>query len=431
VRVLLLAGNYSPELTASAPLTTDFARYMRDAGHEVSVVTTFPHYPQWKRWKGYEGLYRCEALDGVTVRRIKHYIPTRPTPAKRIAYHGTFSFGSLAPALLSGRADVILCVTPPLELAISAWILRLIWGVPQILWIKDLVPDVAIQLGMLRNRAAIIAGRGLEQFAYKTSQKLLVICESFRNNICRKGVPPEKLVVIPDWVDVRAIDPGRVSGTFRGEHAISPGKFLALHAGNIGAKQKLELVVHAAKLLEQFPEIEFLIVGEGARKFDVMAEAERLGVRNVRFLPLQPESQFAEMLGAANVLILHQQRQVSDSVIPSKLLKYMASGRPIVATAAPDSETASTVFRSGCGELVEPESPDKLAAAILRLYRNDELARRHGAAGRRFVCENFSRHVVLRRIEILLCDIAAKSPSAPLISELSEDANITGIASRE
>jgi len=436
MRVLLLAGNYSPEQTASAPLTTDFARYMQAAGHEVSVVTTFPHYPQWKVWQGYDGLYRREQLGGVEVRRIRHYVPHRPTPLRRILYYSSFGLASLAPALLSGRADLILCVTPPLELAVSARVLSLLWRAPYVLWIKDLVPDVAIQLGMLKSRVAIAAARILERFAYKTSQRLVVICQSFQDNLCKRGIPPEKVEVVPDWVDLQAIRPERASHGFRTEHGIGREKFVALHAGNIGDKQKLELLVRAAKQLENFPEIEFLIVGDGARKPAVVAEAERLAACNVRFLPLQPESRLAEMLAAANVLILHQQSQVSDSVIPSKLLKYMASGRPVVATAAPNSETAIAVGRTGCGQVVEPERPDKLATAILQFYRDEGLARRHGAAGRRFVSENFSREVVLRRMEILLCSIAGKALPPPrsfdsqLVSDIPEEAKVTTFRTR-
>jgi len=425
MRLLLMAGNYAPEKTASAPLTTDFASYMRDAGHEVSVVTTFPHYPQWKVWEDQHGLYRREEFDGVIVRRIRHYVPARPSPLKRVLYYGSFGALAFAPGLASGRPDLILCVTPPLELALSGRALSLLWGVPYILWIKDLVPDVAIQLGMLKNRAAIGAARLLERFAYTQAERLLVICQSFETNLRQKGVPPEKISIIPDWVDVKEIHPGVSGGAFRMGHEIDREKFLVIHAGNIGDKQKLELLLDAAKELQGFPAIEFLIVGDGARKSVVVAQAEKLNLHNVRFLPLQPRERFAEMLAAANILVLHQQRQVSDSVIPSKLLTYMASGRAIVATAAPESETARVLGRARCGSIVEPESPTKFAAAVLELYRNRDLADRYGDAGRNFVCENFSREVVLRRIESLLREAsdtplirATGAGGSPVIAEL-------------
>jgi len=404
MRLLLMAGNYSPEKTASAPLTTDFAAYLRRAGHSVSVVTTFPHYPQWKRWGGQHSFYSREDLDGVTVRRIWHYIPARPSPLKRILYYSSFGILALGPALISSRPDLILCVTPPLELALSARALSLLWRVPYALWIKDLVPDLAIQLGMLTNRAAIATARVFERFAYENSSRLFVICESFQSNLHQKGVPSDKIAVVPNWVDVQALQPGMHANAFRADHGIGPEKFLVVHAGNIGEKQKLELLVQAAKRLEPYTTVEFLIVGDGARKGAVMAEAERLRLANVRFFPLQPADRFAEILAAANVLILHQQRDVLDTVIPSKLLTYMASGRPIIATVAASSETALAVERARCGSVIEPESPAALAAEILNLYQNAELVHQYGARGRSFVCEHFSREIVLGRMEKLLCE---------------------------
>lgn len=424
MRLLVMAGNYAPEKTASAPLTTDFASYMCEAGHDVSVVTTFPHYPQWKVWEGSGSLYKREKLEGVTVRRVRHYIPRRPTPLKRIFYYGSFGGLAFFPGLLSGRPDLILCVTPPLELAVSARLLSAFWRVPYVLWIKDLVPDVAIQLGMLKNNVAIGAARMLERFAYATSRKLLVICRSFEQNLQKKDVSSEKIAIIPDWVDVRAIRPGVRANAFRQDHGISSESFLVLHSGNIGDKQKLELLVHAAKRLESIPGIEFLIVGDGARKTAVVAEAKRIGASNVRFLPLQPRGRLAEMLAAADVLILHQQRDVSDSVIPSKLLTYMASARPLIATASRQSETAFAVDRARCGAIVEPEDTDALAAAVLQLYRDPDRCRAYGTEGRKHVCENFSRDVVLRRLEDVLIGICGK-PAGNANSRDEHDAAVS------
>lgn len=403
MRILVMAGNYAPEKTASAPLTADFCRYLTAAGHSVSVVTTFPHYPQWKVWQEYRGhFYAKETIDGVSVYRILNYIPQRPTPLKRVLYYGTFGIQALLPALASGRPDVIVCVTPPLELSISASILKLLWRVPFVLWIKDLVPDIAIQLGMLKNSLLISLARRLETFAYTTATKLLVLGGSFAENICNKGVPAQKVSVVSDWVNTELIRPDIPGAAFRQKYEVDAGAFVVLHAGNIGDKQRLELLVRSAKVLHGRKDIQFLIVGDGARKADVVAEAKGLGLSNVKFLPLQPQEQFPEMLAAADVLILHQHAGVTDSVIPSKLLTYMAAGRPIVVTAAPESAAGIAVSRSGCGIAVEPENPTALAQAIVQLLTDQKLRTQCGTSGRTFVSENFSRATVLSHLESLL-----------------------------
>jgi glycosyltransferase involved in cell wall biosynthesis len=198
-----------------------------------------------------------------------------------------------------------------------------------------------------------------------------------------------------------------ISGkAFREKNGIASNAFVVLHAGNIGDKQRLELVIQASKHLEGQRDIQFVIVGDGARKAAVVAEAIRLRANNVTFLPLQPEEKFAQMLASADVLALHQHAGVTDSVIPSKLLAYMASGNPIVATAAPDSGTRRLMELAGCGLIVEPEKPEAFAEAIRKFAEDRNLGARCGASGRNFCCKNFSREVVLSRLESLLYEIA-------------------------
>jgi colanic acid biosynthesis glycosyl transferase WcaI len=353
------------------------------------------------------------------VRRIRNYIPQRPRPFKRVLYYTSFAAGAFLPACVSGRPDLVLCVTPPLELALSAYALQLIRGVPFVLWIKDLVPDVAIQLGMLKNSLAIALARTLERFAYKRAAKLLVLSDGFADNIVRKGISPGKVQVVSDWVNTEFIKPEYSGIEFREQNGIAATAFVVLHAGNIGDKQKLELLIPAAKGLEQYKDIQFVIVGDGARKAAVVAETVRLGAGNVKFLPLQPGELLPQMLASADVLALHQHAGVTDSVIPSKLLTYMASGRPIVATSAEGSDTHRLMSQAKCGLAVEPENPEAFAGAIFHLYQDRNLRELCGASGRSFAVRNFSREAVLSRLESLLYEVAGISrpesfPEEPL-----------------
>ena len=414
MRILMMAGNYAPEETASAPLNTDVCNYLAAAGHSVSVVTTFPHYPQWKVRKEYSGrFYLREMVGDVWVRRILNYIPERPSSFKRVLYYSSFACAAFPPACASGRPDLVICVTPPLELALSAYALGLLWRVPFVLWIKDLVPDVAIQLGMLKNPLAIALARKLERFAYRRAARLIVLSDVFADNISRKGIPSQKMEVVSDWVNTESIRPEISGETFREKNGIASAAFVVLHAGNIGDKQRLELLIQAAKHLEEHKDIQFVVVGDGARKPAVVAEAMRLGARNVRFLPLQPAELFPQMLVSADVLALHQHAGVTDSVIPSKLLTYMASGRPVVATSAAESGTQRVISLAGCGLTVEPENPAAFAGAILKLYADRDLRARCGASGRSFGVKNFSREAVLSRLESLLYEVAGISRPRP------------------
>jgi colanic acid biosynthesis glycosyl transferase WcaI len=429
MRILMLAGNYAPEETASAPLNTDVCNYLAAAGHSVSVVTTFPHYPQWKVRKEYAGrFYLHEMAGNVSVRRVLNYIPKRPSSFKRVLYYSSFAGAAFPGALASGRPDLVLCVTPPLELALSAYALQLLWRVPFVLWIKDLVPDIAIQLGMLKNPLAIFLARTLEKFAYHRASKLLVLSEAFAENISGKAVAGKKINVLSDWVADESIRPDVSGESFRENNGIDRDAFVVLHAGNIGDKQRLELLIQAAKRLEGQGDIQFVIIGDGARKPAVVAEAMNLRAGNVRFLPLQPPELLPQMLASADVLVLHQHAGVTDSVVPSKLLTYLATGKPIVATAAPGSGTRRLMQRAACGLVVEPENPAAFAEAILRLYEDRKLSARCGASGRAFADKHFSREVVLSRLESLLYEAAGISRPEPRPERPATRATVVAMA---
>jgi len=211
-----------------------------------------------------------------------------------------------------------------------------------------------------------------------------VICDSFVVNLRSKGVPKSKIFSIPLCVDTRFIQPNAPREVFRKAHQISETQFVVLYTGNMGAKQKLENVLAAAAQLPEPRGILFCLAGDGAERAHLEAYAQSRTLPNVMFLPLQQRDALPGMFAAANVLVLNQAAQVVDTVIPSKLLSYMAAGRPVVAAVNASSEAAQCIQRAGCGLVVEPENPAALAEAIRLLYENRPLADSLGMRGRLF-----------------------------------------------
>jgi colanic acid biosynthesis glycosyl transferase WcaI len=210
-------------------------------------------------------------------------------------------------------------------------------------------------------------------------------------------------------VDTSLINPFIEGTAFRHAHNISSTDFLVLHSGNIGAKQGLETVVQAAHILSNQPGITFKIVGDGAAKPALMKKASHLNLPNLDFLPVQPKDKFPQVLAAADVLLVHQKGTAIESVIPSKLLTYMASARPIVAGVNPDSETAKAIMLARCGIRVDSEQPEHLAKAILSLRYDSQWRQEMGRNGRKFVEKHFSHALVLPRLEKLLKRVVASN----------------------
>ena len=407
MHLLVLTLYYAPDCTGIAPLTAELCEYLAARGHRVSVLTGFPHYPQWRvpeqyRWK----LWARETLNGVSVYRGYIYVPSRRTAFRRIAYDTSVAVSAGLWGLFVRDIDLVMAISTPLQLGVAGDFISRLRGVPFVFCIKDLVPDLGIALGLLRNPYAIRAARIMERYVYRRADAIVAICDGFVDNLKAKHVPESKLHLIPDWVDTQFMSPQAHGGEFRKAHGIAEESFLVLHSGNMGVKQKLENLVDAAEMLHDERPLLFLLVGDGSEQDRLHRYAAEKRLSSLKFLPLQPRESLPEMLAAADALVLNQSAALVDMVIPSKLLTYMAAGRPVVAAVNADSEAASCIRRSECGIVVPPEQPQALAAAIRKLYSDRAWRLRTGAKGRDYAEKHFARDFILPRYESLLSSIA-------------------------
>jgi colanic acid biosynthesis glycosyl transferase WcaI len=400
VNLLVMGMNYAPEKTGIGPFTAELCEHLAENGHSVFVATTFPHYPEWEIHDLYRGKrFLREERNGVDVCRGYTYLPGKPNAWQRILYDTSLAISTFLSGLMIGDVDVILAVGPPVQLGATAWLLSKIRGASFIFQLQDLAVDAAIAVGMLENPSLIRLAHFLEDFVYRKAEDILVICQGFAENLQDRGVPGSKIHVISNWVDTTFIRPMDGNNVFRHAHGLDDDLFVILHAGNMGAKQGLDNAILAAGQLGDHDDTIFLLIGDGSDKARLVGMAARESIFNVRFLPLQPRDVLPHMLSAADVLLLNQRADVVDMVIPSKLLTYMAAGRPIVAAVHPESEAAKYIRRAQCGLVVQPESPGELADAICQIRSDPERADRLGRSARVFAEENFARDRVLRWYE--------------------------------
>ena len=399
---ILLAGiNYSPEVTGIAPYNTQLAEHLASEGHLVTVLTSPPWYPQWKIDPAYRRRrpFTVELINGVKVIRSPLVLPARrQTAFRRILFDSSFAATCLLASLGAGRARVVVCVSPPLQLGATSWLITRARRARLITHLQDIVPDAAISTGMMSTGRAAAVSRRLEKFVYRHSDVITVISDGFRDNLLAKGVPATKVSVLPNWIDARSFDvtPDPSLRTILGA---PDGEMLVLHTGNMGAKQGLETVVDAAGELRD-DDVAITLIGDGQSRPSLEERAARNPSRRLKFLGLQEN--LPATLAAADVLVLSQRAQVTDSAAPSKLLSYMASGKPIVATVNESSEAAHLIREAGCGVVVPPERPDRLAEALRDLRRHPQRHAALGAAGRRHVTANFDRAAILARWSALV-----------------------------
>ncbi len=416
--ILALAMNYWPEMTGSAVFTTGKCEYLASAGHRVTVCTAFPYYPEWRISSEYSHrIFAKQAHNGVDIVRTLLYVPRRPTAIRRILHEASFVASSLASAISRRRPDVLFVASPPLGNAATAMLLKRRWKIPYVFHVTDLAPDTAVDLGMLPRAGISRALYALERMAYRQAAFVSTLTEAMCRKIVAKGFDPSKVRLLPDWADPELfmVPPGSEGQLFRTRFGLE-GKFLVVHAGNMGAKQGLDVILRAAERCRE-PGVIFLLVGGGAARADLEAQAAQLRLSNVMFLPLQPRETFLEMLAASDLCLIAQQRTVGDIVFPSKTLTLLAAGRPVVASLSPGSEIARVMTESGGGVVVAPEDPAALLDAVMRLREDPARRASMGERGRAYARVHWDRDRILRETEAEIAALTARrDPQRSMIS---------------
>src|ERR1700730_12204577 len=288
MRVIVWGINYAPEVTGIAPHNVALCEFLRGRGDDVEMLTTFAYYPAWRKREEDRGRpFRTDEVNGVRVHRCWHFVPARVLAWKRIVHEGTFVLTSTLRGLFLKRPDVYVIASPPLLLGAAAWFFANIKRAPFVFHVQDLQPDAAVGLGMLKPSLFTRALYALERFAYKRATRVSGISEEIVQAFQRKGVPNTKIVLFPNTivVPIESELPGK--GSFRAKNGFKPDEFLAVYAGNLGVKQGLKILLHAAAILRGTPSIRIILCGDGADRPALEKNIAERQLKNVSMLPLK------------------------------------------------------------------------------------------------------------------------------------------------
>ena len=409
LRVVFLTHYFPPEIGAAPARLFELAQRLADGGDSVTVVTGFPNYPSGVIAQGYRGRrFMEEPMDRVRVLRTWVYATPARGFFKRIVNQLSFAVSSLLGIRKVGPTDVIFVQSPPLPTGLAALIYTRIKRAPFILNISDLYPQSAVELGMLRNRAAIRLAEMFELHLYRRAARVAVPTPGMLERLVARGVPRDKVFLLTNGVDTVTFQPAAPDRELARGLGLD-GHKVFIYAGVHGLAQGLDVILEAAKLTHD-PEILFVLAGEGGDKEALVAKAAAQGISNVRFLPNQPKSSMPALLNLAYASIVPLKRlDLFKSALPSKMFESMAVGHPIVA--AMWGEGADLVEAARCGLVAEPEDPQSLSQAVAALAADPSLARRLGAQGREYVVKHFDRKDIADRLAKLLQEVARPGPA--------------------
>jgi colanic acid biosynthesis glycosyl transferase WcaI len=408
MKALITAKVFPPEMPAAAVLTRELAQEIGHRGGQVTVVTGFPHHPGGRLFPGFHKRWvQIEEQNGYRVVRGWHVIHPSPALPVRALLMASKCASFLSSARYAVKPDVVISFEGyPLIGPLTSALIARRYGAKLISVIYDIYPDIAIELGKVRNPLLIKVLRKVEDMTYRWSDRVAVLSESFRQNLIKeKGVDPGKIAVVPVWLDAADIVPQSRDNAWRREMGIPTEKFVVLYAGTIGLVSGAEVILAAARRHKSKPDILFLLVGGGYAKDRVEVEARRLGLSNIRILPFQPRERLSELQATADVSLVTLAPERGRTSVPSKVLGYMAAARPIVASVDADCDTAQMIREAGCGLVVAPGEGEAIAQAVWHYYDSPEQRAGDGLKGRQYFLENYEKKKVIGKFMDMLADL--------------------------
>ncbi|MBN1344437.1 MAG: glycosyltransferase family 4 protein [Phycisphaerae bacterium] len=411
MKILILSQYFPPEFGACAARNSEHAALWAQAGHDVEVCTGFPNYPSGIIPEIYRGrLFAQERHDGYVVNRSWIYA----TPNRQVWKRSLASVSFMVSAFVCGvfkckRPDVIIGSSGPFFVGPLGYLVGRIRRVPFVFEVRDILPQQAIDVGMIKNQFLIKALQAVEEFLYRRACGIITVAEASRRSIIDRGFDDKKLFTIENGIRENVFKPCEREGEIREEYGWQ-GKFVAMYIGAHGVSQGLLTLVDVAERLRDRQDIQFVFVGDGADKPGMLDRVRERSLTNVDFLPLQDRQRIPLFYAASDVCLVPLRKGNYFRInIPSKIFEIMACGRPIILGA--EGQALDIMEVSGGGLSVEPENVNAYVDAILRLRSDPDLAQSLGQKGREFVLQHFTRlQKATRYIEILRQLV--RSPSA-------------------
>jgi len=381
----------------------ELARRFVDAGQQFSIVASDLSYLSGKKCAAAD---RVQDFDGVKVRRAWTYSSLHRSFAWRIVSFLSFMISSVWAALKVKNVDLVIGTSPPIFQAVSAWVISVVKWKPFLLEIRDLWPEFAVDMGVLKNPVLIWLARRLERFLYARANHMLVNSPAYRDYLISLGIPAEKISFIANGVDPEMFHVDRPAGGLRDEYGLHD-KFIVTYAGAMGMANNLEVVLDAAARLNDLPDVHFLMVGDGKDRSKLEDLAQQMHVHNVTFTGSRPKSQMPAVLAESDVcLAVLRDIPMFRTTYPNKVFDYMAAARPVVL--AIDGVIRQVIEAANGGIPVPPGNPQAMADAVRTLHENRHRSEEMGRDARDYVIKFFDRNQQAQQFSELVLQIGSK-----------------------
>ena len=386
MKILFLTQYFPPEVGAAASRAFETVKHFRNLGHDVTVLTTFPNYLLSKPIEKYKGkIDYYEQIDEIKIYRSYIYSNFNKSLIGRFFTFLSFMFSSIIKSICLPNHDVIIASSPPFSIGISGFIISKIKCNKFIFEVRDLYPDSAIELGIIKNKLLIKILRKIENFLYKKSHMLVALTKGILCHFQKLG-HKKKSILITNGVDTELFSKTKPKGP---NIRLEKNCFIIINVGILGRIHSLETLLKAIALTGK-DDIFTYFIGDGVEKEKLQKLVSELSLKNVYFLTNQKKEHIPYLISQSDLCIATTKKlDLTKGTLPVKIFEYMACGKPILAAVHGEAEHLITEAKAGI--VVEPENYKQMAKEILKFYNNPALLKKMGENGKKFVFYNYSR----------------------------------------
>lgn len=381
---------------APSARVSELARHWVNSGHDVTVLTGFPNHPDGvvrpeyreRFWRGF-----CrEDFEGVKVLRTFLLPFPNRKPYERILNYTSFCASAALAASFAERPDVVIATSPQLLVGLSGWWASRIKKTAFVLEVRDLWPESLVGTGVGNEKSLMYRSIGhIASFLYRRADRIVVVTPSFRDHLVKDwNIAPEKISIVQNGVETALFSPQESAAEIRAQLR-AERKFVVSYIGTLGLAHGLDTLVSAAESLQTVaPEVVFMLVGEGADRERILSLAQSKNLVNLVFVPQQSREKIPAYISASDAcVVMLKDKQVFETVIPTKMLEIMSCARPVIL--AVRGQAKRVLESAGGGVCIEPDHPQALCSAILQLRHQPALCEEMGRAGRSYIIRELSR----------------------------------------
>lgn len=396
MKILFLSSYFYPERAASHYLGEN--RYQAFADKDFDMITYVPTPSRGisdNERKKYKKIKQEKMYNGkLHVHRYSMIKEPKNTLGRVIRYF-LCSIKQLYYGLTSKEVDIVFLSSTPPTMGIIGGIIKRWRKIPFIYNLQDIFPDSLVSTGLAKKNGLLwMIGRKIENFTYRNADKIIVISEDFKKNIMAKGVSEDKIVVIYNWVDQNSVvDIPREKNKLFDMYGLDRDKFYITYNGNIGHSQNMDMLLTVAEDFKyKYPDINFVLVGEGAYVDVVRNRSEELRLSNVHILPFQPYEDISHVFSLGDVSLVISKPGTGAASVPSKTWSIMSASRPVLAN-FDENELKDIINQNQCGIFTKAGDKKAFSDAIIKLYNDRDLCRKYGKNGREFVLNNLTKEI--------------------------------------